>query len=275
MPSKPETLRLEDAYRRRIGELWRAVVGSTRVVYRRTIDPEDLLTSVNDSLPRISALVYQGQVEAIRSARAYVTTVVEMEAGQPFDLADPVAGNAGTTVDGRRVFEVLAATPARMGMALKRGRTVRDVARFGEFSLTRAAHTEIVDAARQEIAGQIQASDDLRGWRWVTSGTRSCPACLSRQDGRVRSGAEQLTGHAGCDCIQEIVLERVRESVKRPTGRDLFERATREGQDLMLGEGLAEVVRKDPSLFDRLAKVEQHQEWRPSITTRPLEELVV
>lgn len=270
MPASRRSLDLQENYRRELKKLWRRVVLLVEDRYRQ-IDPDDLTRSFQAFVPSAAALVAMGQEQAITLADAFLTSYVSEEKDTVVDLTAERIPPA-TTFDGRRLEEALSATPAKVFLALKAGRSIDDALSFGRFSAARFAHTEVVDASRQELKVQMEAADEVRGWRWSAQGS-ACGACLAADNGAIRSPSTTLIGHAGCDCVMEPVVTGVKERVQRLSGQEKFHALPVTEQNKRLGEEKAELVRSGAVPFSDLVKTERHEEWRPSITERPLEEL--
>jgi hypothetical protein len=270
MPASRRSLDLQENYRRELKKLWRKVVALVEDRYRQ-IDPDDLSRSFREFVPAAATLVGMGQQQAIILADAFLTAYVGAEKQTTVELAaEPIP--PATTFDGRRLEEALAATPVKVFLALKAGRPVADALAFGRFSAARFAHTEVVDASRQELKVQIEAAEEVRGWRWSAQGS-ACGACLAADNGAIRSPSTTLIGHAGCDCVMEPVVAGVKERVQRLSGQEKFHALPVAEQNKRLGEEKAELVRSGAVPFSDLIKTERHEEWRPSITEQPLEEL--
>ena len=219
-----------------------------------------------------AGLIALGQEQAALIAAAFVATYVALERDEPAEAVDLVEGNPGMTFDGRLLTEALAAIPAKVFLGLKQGWELDKALAFGRFAAHRTALTETMDAARQEQQHQMQESEVVKGWRWVTRGRGSCAVCLARADGTVFPVKQPLTGHPACSCQQLPVVAGVRETVNVPTGEQVFRSLSKEEQERLVGPKWAELLDKGVP-FSRLVKVERHKEWRPSITQRPAEEV--
>lgn len=267
MPANPQSLRAEEAYRAQLKRLWRRVVAVVESQYR-SIDPDDLAASFRAFIPSAATVIEMGQAQAVTLADAFVSTYVAHELDEGLDVTPEVS--PGQTVDGRRLEEALSATPAKVFLALKMGRPIGEALNFGRFSVARLAHTEVVDASREELKHQIDTADQVKGWRWSAQGS-ACGACLAADNGAIRPTSSTLIGHAGCDCVMEPVVAGVRETIHRPTGKERFESLNLAEQNALLGDKKAEAVRSGDVAFTDLIKTERHEEWRSSITEAPLE----
>ena len=266
MPANPQSLRTEEAYRQQLKRLWRRVVAVVESQYR-SLDPQDLAGSFRAFVPSAAAVIEMGQAQAITLADAFVATYVAQELDEGLDVTPERP--AGRTTDGRRLEEALSAAPAKVFLALKMGRPLGEALNFGRFSVARLAHTEVVDASREELKHQMDTADQIEGWRWSAQGS-ACGACLAADNGAIRSTSSTLIGHAGCDCVMEPVVTGVEETIYRPTGKERFESLSVAEQNARLGESKAEAIRTGTPFSD-LIKTERHEEWRPSITAAPLE----
>jgi len=236
------------------------------VVGRRflAVDPAELAASYQAAIADAAAIVTVGQDGAATLARAYMLTMSRLELGEG-QLAPALEDNAGQTADHRSVAEGLAATPAKVFLALQKGKPLDQAIRFGQFSAARFGQSETLDAGRLEIGSQLEALG--LGWRWRSRGT--CGACMSMDDGRTRKGG-RLNAHPSCECVQEPDFGG---DLERPTGRDRFDQLSRAEQDAALGAETAELLRSGKLGWDELVKVERFKEWRPIIVQRPLEDL--
>lgn len=270
MPANPRSLELEESYRRSLQRLSRRVSALLLDRFRR-VEPDDIKRSLREFIPVAAATIGLGQEQAITLARAYLGSFVQAEVGDNPELTEPRA--AGVTFDGRVLEEGLSATPAKVLLAIKMGRPVRDALAFGAFSVTRFATTEVIDASRQELQQQMESAEQVKGWRWSAAGS-ACGFCAAKDDGTVYRPTSGLAGHAGCSCIQEIVVRDVEETIIRPTGKEIFEALSVEQQNERFGEAKADLLRKGSISFEDLIKVERHEEWRPSGTEAPLKSLV-
>lgn len=270
MPANPRSLELEESYRRSLQRLSRRVSALLLDRFRR-VDADDIKASLAEFIPVAAVMIGLGQEQAITLARAYLGSFVQAEVGDTPELVEPRA--AGVTFDGRSLEEGLNATPAKVLLAIKMGRPVRDALAFGAFSVTRFATTEVVDASRHELQQQMESSEQIEGWRWNAAGS-ACGFCAAKDDGAIYRPTSVLIGHAGCSCVQEIVVRDVEETIIRPTGKEVFESMSKEQQNQRFGEPKAELLRSGRITFDDLVKVERHEEWRPSGTEAPLKSLV-
>lgn len=230
MPATAFALRLEQAYLVRQRGLWQRVLGIVLNQYR-AVDPGNLAPALRSFIDSASATIELGQQEAQQLAAAFLTQYVETETGRAFRAAPVAADVAGTTRDGSTIGTALAGATGVIALLLSQGRPRSEaLARGGQFAGI-VASTAVPDAAWREQAHQAEQSRGLMpGWTWVTSGTRTCPACLSQQDGRTRPSRQGMSRHAGCDCVQSPVLTGVSDTVQRPTGQQLFDAMTPEQQ---------------------------------------------
>lgn len=269
MPADPRSLELSDTFHGRIAELRiRAATSVSRIF--AGVDTEDLQAAYREAIAAALGMIQLGQTGAVGLARGYVRALGRLEVGEA-TIGPPVGENVGQTADHRPLVAALAATPARVFLALKRGRSLAEAIRFGAFSAARVAATEVVDAGRLELEAQIRDTPAIRGWRWRSRGT--CAACMSLDNGAVRDGGQPLRGHPFCVCIQEPVFD-VAETVQRDSGHERFNAMTEAEQDASFGAERAALLRSGRISWADLVARDGAHEWRDALVTRPLEELL-
>lgn len=274
MPRSRRTLQLEEAHRLRVREI---AESTTRLVAARYADlqPANLRPQLERATAQAAAIITDGQRQAqLTAAGFYAETMTEeLERGIP---TRPIAdGIAGTTVDGRRMAEPLAAVAPAIFMGLSTGRGFDAALGFGAFAAGRIAGTEAADAAWRELFAQMQVDDLARGWTWVMGG-ESCAACLAQANGETRPATQRMARHPGCDCVAAPVPDGAPNLAPRSTGAQLFARMTPEQQAATFrsaGEVKATAIREGQLTLDQVATLQYHQAWRATVSEASLEQL--
>ena len=274
MPRSRRTLELEERHRlrvREIAERTRALVASRY----EDLQPANLRPQLERATVQAAAIITDGQRQAQLTAAGFYaeTLTVELERGiQTRPIAD---GIAGTTVDGRRLTQPLAAVAPAIFMGLRSGRPFDQALSFGAFAAGRVAGTEAADAAWRELFAQMQADDLAAGWTWVMGG-ESCAACLAQANGETRPATQRMGRHPGCDCVAAPVPAGAPNLVPRSTGAQLFARMTPEQQAATFraaGDVKAAAIREGRLSLDQVATLQYHQAWRATISEASLEQL--
>lgn len=268
MPASARSLQLEQALRTRLAATVARTHGRLRVAYR-IVDEDRIRATIGRYVDQAAELIAAGQRQAQAIEAAFLGSYLSAELEQTIATPQPLGRIVGTTADGRRLGEALAATsPLVLGM-IARGRSPADALAGGLASVLRLGQTEVTDAAWREMLAHMQAREgDFDGWTWVTSG-RSCGACLAQQDGRPRSRETRMGKHPGCDCVAAPIVAGAPQRVARPTGVQLFARMTPDEQAATLktaGAEKAAAIRDGRLQLADLVRVEEHASWRPTIT---------
>jgi hypothetical protein len=274
MPASPRSLTLEQLHRRRIQAIARRTAALVADRYDR-IDPDDLAAGFRAFVPIAAELIAAGQRDAQIATAAFYAAYAGEELGAARPTPAPTRGIAGTTVDGRRLAAPLGAVVPATYLAIKQGRPLGQALGFGRFASIRIAGSETSDAAWRELLAEMQGDPAAAGWTWVSSG-KSCGACLAQTDNRIRPATQRMGRHAGCDCTAAPVMAGAPDRVRRPTGRDAFNRMTPEEQAATFKAGGAEkaaAIRDGRIELEDLVRVEQHADWRATITEASLADL--
>jgi hypothetical protein len=274
MPASPRSLTLEQLHRARIQAIARRTAALVADRYD-AIDPGNLALGFRAFVPVAAELVAGGQRDAQAATAAFYATYTGAELGTSRPTPTPRPGIAGTTVDGRPLRAPLAAVVPATYLAIKSGRPLAQALGFGRYAAIRIAGSEASDAAWRELLGQLAADDAAAGWTWVSSG-RSCGACLAQADNRTRPATQRMGRHAGCDCTAAPVMAGAADRVRRPTGREAFNRMTPAEQAATFKAGGAEkaaAIRDGRIELEDLVRVERHADWRATITEASLADL--
>jgi len=221
MPATEFALRLEQAYGRELGRLWRRVGLIVLAGYDR-IDPERLAASFRAFVPAAVETIALGQQQAQALAVSFLTQYVEAEAQRAYRAAPAGDGIAGTAPDDAPLGLALSGAVGATWMALRQGRPAPEALGIGRLFVGRLAGRAVSDAAERELTHQASQSRGLlSGWAWVAVGD-TCIACLAQADNVVRPYPIRMRKHAGCDCHAAPSIVGIEDRVARPTGEDLF-----------------------------------------------------
>lgn len=270
MPGNAGSARITDTYRARTIALRRRLVVAAAGAWRLQVDQLDETFAA--WLATAGRLLTLTQAELARQADGYLAAFVGSELGTAAAPAGvDVAAFAGVTVDGRPVRELLAPALFTVKQALGAGRPFEQASALGRARGVRNVTYEAASTADRALDEAIAAEPRVRGWRRVTS-TRPCGACIAAATGAVQKTSVVLERHPHCSCSKEPVVAGVRERVRRPTGRELFDQLSKADQDALFagrgGEAKAELIRSGKvDLGDLLSRDRQALEGRPPILT--------
>jgi hypothetical protein len=248
-----------------------SIASQTAVTVERVISRVEPGADFQSALDTAENLIHAAQSAAASLAGGFFNSYALLETGEPPGEIDPLDENAGASIDGRALADVLGATRAKILGALREGRTFEEAIALGRASASRVAQTEVMDAARLELDHHMKEHPGVSRWRWLAHGT--CPVCLGLDGSRERSPGESLNGHPGCKCIQQPVFDGAEDVVPRPTGRDRFDALSMHEQDNLLGSDRAELIRTGELDWDDLIQESTSEEWRDIVSQRPVEEL--
>jgi hypothetical protein len=167
--------------------------------------------------------------------------------------------------DGRSTRRALLPPLFTVKAAIASGLGVEQGLHLGRIRAVRTVSVQTMDAPRRALADLYQEDSRVVGWRRVAS-WGACGACLSLMSGEVEHSRAELHVHPECRCIGEPVVKAVRERIRRPTGREVFESMTAEQQNAAVGEKKAELIRSGDASFGDLVKHE-HQATGPDLIT--------
>lgn len=230
MPATAFALRIEQAYGRRLAELWRQVAATVLRGFDGIAPDADLTPAFRRFLPIAEQTIILGQQQAQTLAAAFLAQYVEAEAERAY-RPEPVAADIpGRTARGDRLSSALSQAVGVTWLGLRQGRQPREALGLARLYVGRIAGRSVSDAADREISHQAERSRGLlRGWTWVTVGD-TCPGCLAAADGEVRPYPVRMSRHNGCDCSASPAIIGVPERIRRPTGEEIFRRMSEEQQ---------------------------------------------
>lgn len=268
MPATERSLAITDAYRARMIAA-REAVARILLDRWRYLDWNDLAGSFDEWRGTAAWAIAAGQREAATLSGAYLAAYVASETGERAEATVDPDAYTGTTRDGRPIAPLLGVALIATKQAILRQRPPRDALAAGAARAVRIARTEVMEAGRRALGDAMQAEPRVKGYRRVTSGRRSCGACLGLASGEIRRTNRGLQIHASCRCTAEPVLAGVREEVHRPTGREMFERMSPAEQDATLGPKAALIRSGDADLRDLVA-THHNPVWQDTIDEAPL-----
>lgn len=278
MPATAEAARTTDAYRVRLIQGRRGMVLAAARLW--TLVEGDLEGSFASWLARTDRLTSAAQANAVTLSDAYAAAYAGAELGEAVaPIGIDAAVFAGRTLDGRPLRAQLASALIAVKSALAGGRTFEAASATGRARALRTVSAELDGAADRALDVALDRQPSIRGWRRVSS-ARACGACLGSVTGAIQKTDSVLLRHPHCRCTKEPVVEGVKESIRRPTGRELFDRMSKVEQDELFagrgGEAKAELVRSGRvELGDLVSKDAAPISGRPAaITETPLEHLL-
>lgn len=258
MPGSDLAFRITDVFRARLASI-RATAEAQTVALFRQVDVRDLDGTF--PLDALDSAITTQQAEAIRTADVYFAAFMSAETGAvqgPVGV-DPLL-RAGSTRDGRPIATVLALSVMSMKLATVQGSSAAQVRLSGLARAVRVARTESVDAGRQTVQDLMDQDDRVSGYQRVTAG-EPCGACLALAGNTIPT-AEAFPLHGACQCVGEPVVSGVRQTVLRPTGRDLLESMGPDRAAELYGDKVA-------GDLSSLATITDAEEWGPVLFETP------
>lgn len=252
MPSQARSLRLTDAYRRRLFALREQVQGAAPGVF--------------DSPERLAAMVEQAQKASLRLTSAYLTAFVASETGKPVrDISIDTRAYSGLTADGQPLAKGMRSPLIGYFTALKQGSSVEEARAIGIDRAQRQVGMNYDAAHRKALSDTIKADERFVGGQRAVRGT--CGACAAF------SGTPHMAVHPGCQCVEMPVVAGVKSTIALPTGTELFNAKTPEEQDAMVGPEVAERLRKgEIRMLDLVGESRLDSDAENFITQKPLED---
>jgi hypothetical protein len=254
LPSSHRSVRLTDAYRRRLTTLRDQLQGEAPQRW--------------DSPERLATMVEQAQKASLRLTSAYLAAFHASETGKPLRAVQiDTMAYSGSTADGQPLDEGMRSPLIGYLAALKQGKSEDEARRIGVNRATRQVGINLDHAHRTALLATIKADDRFGGWTRVTGGT--CAACAAKA-GTVEDGL-RFQVHAGCKCVSEPLVSGVTNRFPRPTGAAIFNAKDRAEQDEMLGPEAAEKVRRgELTLADLAGESPMDSDAPDWITQKPL-----
>lgn len=275
MPASQASLRLTDAYRAQLLAVRRRVTVAVAGLWE--IDFEELDRSFALWVGRSARLVGAAQFDMARLSAAYVAAYLASETRAPVPPVpvDP-ARFAGVDAFGRPLAVVLAPALLTVKAGLAEGRAPEVASAAGQARAVRTTVTTTQASADGALDSAFEAQPRVRGWRRVVSGG-GCGACLGMASGQVEEPGTPMLRHANCGCTKEPVVAGVADTVRRPTGQELFDRLSDAEQDALFagrgGADKAELVRSGAVDLAGMVRQEPQALGHPVITEAPLQAL--
>lgn len=220
MPRNQKSLRLTEAYRRRLFALRENLESRAPDLWR---EPDLLAASVEAAQKAACALT-----------GAYLTAFLRSETGKvtPAIVVDTEA-YSGSAADGQPLVEQMRSPLIGYFTARKSGE--ENPEQVGIDRAVRQVGMNYDAAHRKALAETIAADERFSGSARAVRGT--CGACAAL------SGTPHMSVHPNCHCVEEPEVAGVSQRIKRPTGAELFNAKTPEEQDAMVGPEAAEKLR--------------------------------
>lgn len=273
MPATEQAARLTDAYRARLLAVrLQAVTVTTRRWSQITLT--DLDGSFDTWLEAAVAVLTMAQRTGVALTDAYLAAFLSAELGRQSDTqgVDPDEF-AGQDRAGRPLARALGAAIITTKVALRQGRNGQDALRMGRNRAVRTVATETLAAPRDALGSLVEFDERVKGHRRVIA-PGACGACLASASGDVQGKAEPLKVHRFCRCQSEPVVAGVRETVRRPTGHEVFNSLSAAQQGALFhgrgGEEKAALIRSGEVPFESLIAPVPLKAEPDGITEAPL-----
>lgn len=249
MPASLRSKQLTEQYRDRLSVMRARLVQVLRRSWR--IDPEDVDGTFAQWLAMAVPSVTAAQTAGITLTSLYLAGYLSSELGRR-EAAPGLNDYAGQDPFGRPLERAL--TPPVMTIKLAIGNAVdrQRAVVMGRERALRIANEATIHAPRQALLEAIDADPRMDGYRRVTTGT--CAACASLA-GRLLHGI-RFEVHANCQCVSAPNVLGVPETIKWPTGMEIFAAKTEEEQDAEYGPERAQLIRSGVPLEDLIVRDE-------------------
>lgn len=262
-----------DAYRARLVALRGRSTAYLRGHWRRQLRAADLDASFAAWLAVAIAGLTAAQRAAIALSAGYLAAYLSAALARPEPPAPIAEGDrVGRTTDGRSLAQALRPALVTVKVALAQ-REAADVAlRRGINQATRTGASEVLDTARDALAGAMSADERVIAWHRVVS-AGACGACLALA-GRRYETSRRVERHPYCRCTQQPVIDGVPDRIAVPTGTQIFHALPPAAQDRLFagrgGAGKAALLRDGDITLEQLVS-RSPQATRPDfITETPL-----
>lgn len=220
MPQNQRSLRLTDAYRRRLFALRDELQRRAPDLWR---EPEQL-----------AAMVETAQKASLALTGAYLTAFLRSETGK---VTRPIVldteAYSGSAADGQPLTEQMRSPLIGYLAARKKGEESPE--RVAIDRAVRQVGMNYDAAHRKALSETIKDDERFSGGTRAVRGT--CGACAAL------SGTPHMDVHPNCQCVEEPKVSGVTQRITRPTGTALFFAKTTEEQDAMVGPEAAEKLR--------------------------------
>jgi hypothetical protein len=269
VPATQRAVQLTDAYRARLLTIRQQAVAAS-VTRWQQISARDLNGTFEQWSTTAALVLERAQALGAGFSGAYLAGYVSAELGRPTST-QPVdtARYAGSDSSGQPLVKAFAGALITTKIALAQGRNEAEALRMGRNRAVRVVATESLAAPRAALHDLMTLDEQIKGWRRVTA-AGACGACLASATGAVERKGDVLRNHRFCRCQAEPVVDGVRETIHRPTGRETFDALTPTEQDLLLGSEKASLIRSGAVPFDALIASVPMLHEHDGITESPL-----
>ena len=270
MAANPRSLQLTDRFSRQLAATAARV---ERVAGDRwNLVPDDFDGSYRTWLDVVVPVVAQAQRQNLRVTQGYLNAFLLSETGRRTRLPAVDPGEfVGRSRDGRTLEEAWTSPPIKAKVAVGDGKSVEEASAVAQDAALRLVSVDVYHGARGPLAALTASVSAFVGYRRVTGGA-ACGACLGAADGTVFSSDEVFEIHANCDCVAEPVVDGVRDTARRETGQEIFEKLSRSEQNARLGSETAEAVRSGLVTVGDLVGHSPMKSEAPWLSQRPLSE---
>jgi hypothetical protein len=276
VPAQERSVELTNAYRGRLVAMRHTAARATRVSFAR-IDPDDLDGSYAAWQQTATALLGATKRQGAALSQRYLAAYISSETGRRATVADIDPDAYGAVDRMNRPLERSLLPPLlTVKIRLGQGAAFPAALAAGAARMTRTVAGESMAAPRQALGDLMAAQDDVIGWHRVTTGN-ACGACLAAATGALRADDEVPEAHDACQCVAEAVIAGARNTIRRPTGREVFlAKSDAEQAALFHGRGGAEkakLIRDGDVPFEALIAHDHRAEMPDGITEAPLSAL--
>lgn len=272
MPGSERSLRVTDAYRRRLLAAYEraGVIAATNFT---AVDPQDLDGSWGPFAERTVEATIVLQRAAVALTAGYLAAFLASETGDAASLPPAVDLSAvGVAQHGAPLEDAIQSPLIGAKTAIRDGATVDQALGKARARVVRLSQSATVAAPRAALHEAIRSDDRIIGWRRVTAG--GCGACLAATTGAIHEDREVLQVHSHCRCTAEPVVRGVPDTARRPTGFEIFNGLPSAQQDQLLGPDKAQLIRTGAVPFERLIAVDRMVEGPDQLVEAPLKALV-
>jgi hypothetical protein len=278
VPANASSAALTDNYRRILFAIRQRATAATAAQWG-AIDGANLDASFRTWLVAATAITSTLQAQAVVLTEGYFNAYISSELGRRPATSPTVRPTeyAGTARDGRPLGQALAPALYTVKMAVAQARPIDQALQMGLHRATRNIAGEVVSPARLALTALMTESDHVEGWKRVTSGA-ACGCCLGASTGAIHPVDDIMKVHEHCRCSAEAVVRDVIETVRRPSGTDIFNGLSSTAQDALFagrgGAAKADLVRNGDIELHDLVSPSPMATRADDITETPLEALV-
>jgi hypothetical protein len=274
MPATEQAIQVTDAYRTRLLTIRQRAVAVIRARWS-LVNADDLDGTFDAWLTVATATLLAAQRTGVTLSDQYLATFLSAELGRTVPPAgvDPDRF-AGQDQAGQPLGKALAASLITAKIAIAQGRNRAEAQAMARNRAVRTTATESLSAPREALGVLMTENDAVKGWRRVTA-PGACGACLASADGSIQT--DRLKIHRFDRCTSEPVVDGADETVRRPTGREIFDRLSPAQQAALFhgrgGEEKARLIRDGEVPFEALIAPTPLAAEPNGITEAPLQDL--